>query len=189
MDSMNAEGGARRQASWPLLVVAACSFLPGLGFFFAAGAVSWALLSSRPRRRLALALGVGGAVFNIVGSLFLVAAFSGSPDVQHAQAELTRRQLTSLVAAIDDYRRRHGAFPADLRALQRAAIPFRVIPINDQSRGLLHLGRLYVYRVAADGESYDLFSAGVDGIPGSADDIRPDLPDSVAARSGYRVEQ
>src|ERR1051326_2435112 len=69
MDSMNAEGGSRPQASWPLLVVAACSFLPGLGFFFAAGAVSWALLSSRPRRRPPLALGVGGGGLSPCGAL------------------------------------------------------------------------------------------------------------------------
>ena len=163
-----------------------CSFIPGLRYFFAAGAVSWALLTTRPRRRLALALGVGGAAFNILGSLLLVAIYSRSPDVQRAQAELTREQLTTLAEAIDEYHTHHGAFPPDLRVLERAGIPFRVIPIHDQSRGILHLATLYRYHVAADGRSFEHSFAGPDGVPATSDDIRPVLPDSLAARSGYR---
>ncbi len=52
---------------------------------------------------------------------------------------------------------------------------------------MFHPTALYDYRRSADGGSYDLFSVGADGIPGTADDLRPALPDSVLAHSGYRA--
>src|SRR5439155_1397684 len=101
--------------------------------------------------------------------------------------EGAREDLAILVSAIGEYHASHGSFPADLRELQRAALPFRIINIRDQSRGMFHPMAVYDYVRAADGGSFDLFSAGADGIPGTADDLRPVLPDSVLARSGYRA--
>jgi len=184
---MTAEPGGKAKPSWPLLLLATCSFIPGLGFFFGSGAVSWALVTDRPRRRLALLLGAGGAVLNLIGMVLLTVAFSGNADLQRAYDPGALQDLGNLVAAIEEYHARTGSFPADLRQLQRASLPFRFISIHDQARGMFHPTALYDYRRAADGGSYDLFSAGADGIPGTADDLRPVLPDSVLARSGYRT--
>src|SRR4051812_5282085 len=42
--------------SWPLLLLAGCSLLPGFGLLFGAAGVSWGLVSDRPRARLAVVL-------------------------------------------------------------------------------------------------------------------------------------
>jgi hypothetical protein len=38
--------------SWPLLLLTACSLIPGFGLVFGAAGVSWGLVSDRPRARL-----------------------------------------------------------------------------------------------------------------------------------------
>jgi hypothetical protein len=186
---MGAETGGSAKPSWPLLVLAACAFIPGVGFFFGSGAVSWALVTERPRRRLALFLGAGGAALNLAAIFFLMAAFSRNPELQQIYDAGARQDLVTLVTAIDEYHARHGSYPADLRQLQQASLPLRIVNIHDQARGMFHPLALYEYRRATDGGSYDLYSTGADGIPGTPDDLRPPLPDSVLARSGYRASR
>jgi hypothetical protein len=89
------------------------------------------------------------------------------------------------VTELDTYRAKNGRYPATLLDLVPRPIPVRIVPIYDQLAGPFSQ-RLYQYRPAADGRSFDLFSSGADGKPGTADDVRPDLPDSVLSATGYR---
>lgn len=130
--------------SWPLLLVAACSFIPGLGFFVGAIAVAWALLSDRPRARVAAVFAGLGAFANLAGIILVSVYMNRTPEMARFNQEMTRQDLVRVVY------------------------------------------RLYQYHLAPDGGTYDLYSVGPDGRPGTDDDIRPVLPDSVAARSGYR---
>ncbi len=76
---------------------------------------------------------------------------------------------------------------ANLRLLVGIPIPTHFINIYDHSQGVFFpLFRLYEYHLSSDGTTYDLFAVGPDGVPHTADDIRPDLPDSLSRRSGYR---
>jgi hypothetical protein len=176
---------AATKRSWPLLLVAACSFIPVLGFFIGAIAVSWGLLSDRPRARLATTLAAVGAFANLAGLLLVTFFFQRTPEAARLNREATRRDLARVVAALESYRERTGAYPTSLAALER---PFAIPPVNihDQGAGIIRIYRVYEYHLAADGGSYDLFSVGPDGRPGTDDDIRPALTDSVVARSGYR---
>src|SRR2546426_8925333 len=58
--------------SWPLLVLGACAFVPGFGIFFGAAAVTWGLVSDRPRAKWGVLLGGAGALLNLVGGAVLV---------------------------------------------------------------------------------------------------------------------
>jgi hypothetical protein len=72
-----------------------------------------------------------------------------------------------------------------LTLLQRKRGVLHPLNILDQGASFFAF-RPYHYSLAGDGLSYDLFSVGRDGKPGTADDLRPELPDSLKARSGYR---
>src|SRR5258706_2096820 len=109
---MTAEPGGEAKPSWPLLLLATASFIPFLGLVFASAAVSWALLTERPRRRLALLLGAGGAVLNLGGIFLLAAAYSGNPELQKLYDAGARQDLGILVAAIEEYHASHGSVPA-----------------------------------------------------------------------------
>jgi hypothetical protein len=145
--------------------VAGLAFVPVLGLFFGAGAVTWALISDRPRAKLSLVIAATGALLNVAVPMFVVLTMQHGEAFARVEAQQTREDLTKLVFALQDYRGRAGRYHAP---------------------GLLRVPRFYEYHLSADGESYDLFSVGPDGVPHTADDIRPDLPDSLRGRAGYR---
>jgi hypothetical protein len=167
------------------VALGATAFIPGFGLFLGAAAVTWGMLSDRPRARLAMWLGASGALLQLLAGFGLVWWTRTSPEMRETRTVAVTRDLRRLVTELDAYRARTGHYPATLPELVSRPIPVRIVPIYDQFAGPLSQ-RLYQYRPAADGGSYDLFSAGADGKPGTADDVRPDLPDSVLRATGYR---
>jgi hypothetical protein len=171
--------------AWPLLLLAGLGFVPLFGVFFGAGALTWGLLSDRPRAKLGAILGGSGALLNIVGAMLVGVLVQRSPDMDRARAMLARRELGQLVVELEHYRAQHGHYPATLQILVGTPIPHLFINTLDHTDGVFRM-QLYQYRLAPDGDSYDLFAVGPDGVPGTADDVRPELPDSVRGHTGYR---
>jgi len=172
--------------SWPLLVLGACAFVPGFGIFFGAAAVTWGLVSDRPRAKWGVLLGGAGALLNLVGGAVLVGRFEHTSVVERSRIEMTRRDLGAVVLELERYRDRTGRYPGTLQQLVGRPIPLRLLNIYDQTAGIFVFPRVYEYHLAADGSSYDLFALGPDGKPGTADDVRPALPDSLLRGTGYR---
>src|SRR5438132_14393952 len=82
--------------SWPLLVLGACAFVPGLGIFFGAAAVTWGLVSNRPRAKWGVILGGAGALLNLAGGGVLVRRCEHTPAVERSRIELTARDARAL---------------------------------------------------------------------------------------------
>ncbi len=173
------------RSAWPLIVVAALSFVPAAGIVAAAAALAWAFVGSRPRARTAVVVAAAGVLFNVAVAVAVMRHFHASREIRAVEARDTRADLNRLVRALDDYHARTGRYPPTLSALVAYWVPERILNIHDHTGGLLGLPRTYRYRVAADGQSYDLYSAGPDGKPHTADDIRPSLPDSLPGGGGY----
>jgi hypothetical protein len=176
-----------RKKSWPLFTVAGLSFLPIFGMLFGAAGLTWGLLSSRPRAIRAAFISAGGALLNLIGLFGLAFYMGGRTDGLFDQARTVAAQqdLLRLVLELEEYRGEHDEYPPSLSALQKRPAMLRTINIYDQTAGVL-TPRVYAYDLSRDGRSYDLFSRGPDGEAGTPDDIRPALPDSLAARAGYR---
>lgn len=164
--------------------MAGLSFIPSIGLLFAGIGVTWGLLSNRPRARLAVLLSAIGGLATVIEGVALIYFMQGRKEMTDAEATIARKDLVRIVVALDDYQRQHGNYPPTLQALVGNPIPLHIININDQSGGVLHI-RTYHYEVRPDG-TFDVFGVGPDGQPGTADDVRPVLPDSIAARTGYR---
>jgi hypothetical protein len=109
MPPSSSSGASKR--SWPLLALAVLAFVPGLGVIFGSAAVTWGLVSDRPRARLAIALGAAGALVQMLGSLGLVLWMRNTPMVREIQATTTRAELARLVAELDTYRAEAGRYP------------------------------------------------------------------------------
>jgi hypothetical protein len=173
-----------------LLVLAVLSFIPGLGVLFGSAAVTWGLLSTRPRARLAVGIAAAGVLLQfVVFVAFLVSSSRNRPLLDQALGEVTRQDLLKLVRALESYHQRESFYPASLPALQSRHLFARPVNIFDQSAGLSLRFRPFQYRLAEDGSGYDLFAVGPDGEPHTADDIRPALPDSLRRHSGYRPKE
>src|SRR6266550_4185351 len=65
--------------SWPLLVLGACAFVPGFGIFFGAAAVTWGLVSDRPRAKWGVLLGGAGALSRTHGQIPRHSPAAGRP--------------------------------------------------------------------------------------------------------------
>jgi hypothetical protein len=165
--------------------VAAGSFIPGFGLVFAAVAVSWGLLVDRPRKGLGIGIAASGAVLNVAGGVYLAVSMQRDASFSRVQADMTRRDLDTLVVLIERYHDRTSRYPDNLEVLVGMPIPTRMVNIYDHSRGLFGLPHVYGYHLAGDGRSYDLFAVGPDGKPHTADDIRPTIADTLH-HSGYR---
>jgi hypothetical protein len=174
--------------AWPLFLVAALSFIPFVGIFFGGAGATWGLISSRRRALLAATIAMTGALLNFGGMVLLGMYSAGKTDTA-IDAKFTQREMLRVVAAIDDYHAKQHNYPSSLRLLQqRSMLAGKVVPTTDMSAGGFHLPREYYYVVALDGESYDLVATGPDRVIGTADDIRPVLPDSMQAHSGFRPQ-
>ncbi len=172
--------------AWPPFVLAATGFIPFIGLFTGVAAVIWGLLARRPKALWAAGLGAL-AVFAQFGFMVMLAGWFGQTDAfRSAQADVTRKNLLDVVVALERWHERNGAYPDRLEALIGTPLPVNLVNIYDQSAGIGHLPRTFPYSLAPDGRTYDLFAVGADGTPGTDDDIRPVLSDSLQARSGYR---
>jgi hypothetical protein len=169
-----------------LLALGAGAFVPGFGILFGAAAVTWGLVSDRPRAKWGVILGGAGALVNLVGGAVLVGRLEHTPVVERSRIEMTRRDLGTVVEELERYHERTGRYPATLQQLVGQPIPLHLLNIYDQTAGFFVFPRVYEYHVAGDGNSYDLFALGPDGKPSTADDVRPALPDSVLRGTGYR---
>ena len=185
------EADGRPPSGWPLLVVAACAFIPILGIFFGAIAIPWGLVSRRRRARLAAAIGAGGVLLNFAAGLAVALHNQRDPALAAAiakvQAADARKDLAKLIVAIDEYHSRTGQYPPSLFTLQTPMNAIHLLNIYDRTAGIVVFPpRFYQYTVASDRESFDVFGVGPDGLPHTADDIRAELPDSIRRDSGYR---
>ena len=177
---------APSKRSWPLLVLAAGAFIPALGLFLGAAAVTWGLVSSRPRAMLAAAIGGAGGLLNLVGAVLFVWRVQGDPVYTATTAAMSGRDIVRLVGALEEYRGANGRYPGELAVFTRFPLSLKLVSVRDNSVGTFTMPREYQYHRAPDGRTYTLFAVGPDGKPGTSDDIFPSLPDSVAKRSGYR---
>lgn len=176
----------RSKRSWPLFVLAAGGYIPAAGLVLGAAAVTWGLVSSRPRAMLAVAIGGVGALLNVAGGMLVLGRMAHTPAFAEARVVTTRRDLGRLVGALEEYRVASGRYPGRLEVFGELPLSLKLVNIHDNSAGVFRMPHPYQYRLAPGGRSYVLFAVGADGKPGTDDDVFPSLPDSVARRSGYR---
>jgi hypothetical protein len=171
--------------SWPLFLVAALSFVPFVGIFFGGAGATWGFVSSRRKAVLAALIAMAGALANMVFIVVVGVQSVASSSADPARNGVARHELLTIVIAIDKYHDSEHVYPPSLDALRRKSGVLHPLPLLDQTAGAFGF-RFFHYQVAADGESFDLFGVGPDGKPGTADDIRLVLPDSLRAHSGYK---
>jgi hypothetical protein len=113
-------------------------------------------------------IGLAGVLFSVFvyGSL---AFYSNSDDKKIMMAPFVKDELNSLVKNIEFYKLEHGTYPDSLLQLMNdnttvfIADPTQDFPKGDSS----------YYRYKKTDAGYYLFSAGVDGVAGTKDDIFP----------------
>jgi hypothetical protein len=118
---------------------------------------------------------------------FMLAKFSSRMDVDQF---LSRKDLRETVIALEFYKQVHSQYPVDLKVMvsKDPGSAFNTFFLYDNSSSF-PAGPLtfHHYLLAPDGKGYSLFDVGKDGLPGTTDDIYPDLSPEEIAHSGYRL--
>lgn len=115
------------------------------------------------------ALGVCGWVIGIVvfGSMIAVALAAvglGGVAMALGGAKIeSGLEMANIAREIELYEQRTGQLPASLDLL----------PMSEPEALIDPWGRRYEFTLGEDGVTYTLFSAGPDGMPGTADDVKP----------------
>ena len=130
--------------------------------------------SSRPaHRRNAFTL---MEILLALAILVILAGTGGYAIIQiqkQAKIDATKAQLSSFKGVLDNFHLQLGVFPAALQDLRTrpANMPNWNGPYLDMDAFNDPWGRPYHYQTDAAGDTYELFSAGPDGVEGTADDI------------------
>lgn len=172
---------AEKRPSWPLLVLAGLSLIPFLGFFIAAVAITWALVTSRPRAKTAIILASVGALLTVAESVLLMVVMKDRVNMSDVWAAGARQDMERIAVELERYRGANGRYPDDLGAIQGGRN--LLLNISDQTSGFMSQ-KSYQYR-PTDVGTYDLFGVGADKLPDTKDDVRV-LNDTLQATTGYR---
>ena len=121
------------------------------------------------------------SLIGAVGVLFTVGIYSAlfynlmyGKTVGKGFEQISQKLLHDLVLNIEFYKLNNKHYPDNLEQI-RAADPS--VMINDplRMRNLDNSNRETLFIYKKEGENYILFSAGIDGIPNTPDDIYPDI--------------
>src|SRR5690349_11306906 len=129
------EPASRPRSSWPLMLLAALSLIPALGFFFGVATAIWGLVTDRPRGLLAAALGGAGALLNLVILGVIGMSIANKTHSGGVGAVIARSELDTLTNHLDLYHLDHGRYPASLADLSRGMKFTQTLPLYDHSIG------------------------------------------------------
>ena len=150
----------------PYLLGLLC-LIPLVGAFVGLGLLLYGIFKYKDK--WLIMIGAFGIVFTIVIYSSLFYGMKHSDVFKQGFASISQLQLTSLVKSIEFYKLQNGSYPDSLpQLLESDALtpindPLVMSPFNSNSH-------FKYYRV---GEKYRLFSSGIDGIPGTKDDLYP----------------
>jgi Type II secretion system (T2SS), protein G len=114
------------------------------------------------------AFGIGFTIF-IYSMLFY--SFEHSSVVKNGFQTISQMQLNSLVRYVEFYKLQNGEYPDDLDQISKDD---KLAPVNDALQTSSFKQQSY-YNYKREGDKYRLFSSGIDGIPGTRDDLYPEI--------------
>lgn len=158
------------------LILGFLSFIPGLGFYIGIVGLIFGFISLSQIKRDGLGgkkMANGGIALCILGILFTFVVYGllfywggvakNGPFVK-IKVQLTDQILTQNIGILEMYKKQNGSYPQNLEQMTNEG--FSVYPVDAYSNPL-------IYKLAADGQAYEILSTGADGEYGTADDIFP----------------
>lgn len=164
----------------PIYLVGVICLIPLIGAI--AGIIFIILGIAHYRDRVFIVMGAVGILITVAiyGSLFYFTM--NSATVGNGFARLSQIQLNDLVKSIEFYKLQHGSYPDSLQQLDTKD---SFVNIDDPTQTFKSNKRVTYQYHKLTNDKYVLFSVGVDGIPGTKDDIYPEVSKGDSSRLGY----
>lgn len=169
--------------------IGGASFIPLFGVVFGIIAIVWGIAR---RAWQLIVLGACGILFTVVayGALFYFGMFQRGGVYDNLRAQLAVAMLNDCVKEIEFYKIQHGHYPASLSEVDpkdkvqlAKCLDPTIIDFNPKR------DRHFFYQLDPSGSFYFLRSIGRDGVPFTADDIVPSIPEGERAKTGLRFER
>lgn len=169
--------------------IGGASFIPLVGVLFGLIAIVWGI--ARGAWQL-IVLGACGILFTIViySALFYFGFVYRGGIFDELRSQLAVTMLNDAIKEIEFYKVQHGQYPTNLSELDpknQTQMPKTFDPT------IIDFGakrdRHFFYQLDASGSFYFLRSVGPDGIPFTADDIVPTIPEDERSNTGLRLQQ
>jgi hypothetical protein len=128
--------------------------------------------------------GILGVLLSMFVGLYLIYRLGQTASSQKAFAQLSLKQLNAVIPYIEFYKLKNNDYPTSLEQLSKAdssVFPLIQDPllIWNNAKGTTN----FYYKQM--GDTYTLFSAGIDMMPGTKDDIYPILTID-SSKTGFR---
>jgi hypothetical protein len=177
--------GPKKASGCLAIGLAVVSFIPLLGVLFGLVAVVWGGFT---RTWWLLVTGLVGILFTVIlyGSLFYFGFVQRGGVFDKLRVPMAEQALNSTVRELEYYKLQRGHYPTTLRELapSRQSPPVGLDPTALFPIGLKPRDPYFYYEVNLAGDHYFLRSVGPDGIPFTADDILPTIPEAERKRTG-----
>jgi hypothetical protein len=156
-----------------------CLF-PGLGLLFGIVLLVYAVFIFKNIKLIVVILLTMAGGFGIVklDSAYLRHDMLYGKDAENAYSLLARNELDAIARSLALYRVRHQRYPDSLKQVEKDNPQLFIkdpLQARNHSRDPKTYPFIYFYYIPKD-TAYELFSAGVDGIPHTQDDIYPQRP-------------
>lgn len=154
--------------------------IPLVGGFVGIGLIILGVFKYRDRKLTLIGIAALMFTVSLYGSMFYY--FNYSEQARKDYAHLSQELETSLIANIEFYKSQKGHYPARLEELLSID---KFAEIHDPILFGKNCPNDRKYYYTTIGDKYTLFSAGVDKIPNTADDIFPLMINLDSTKIGY----
>ncbi len=152
-----------------LLLLLLISIIPLVGAFVGLVLI---ILGNKQKQNQLTRIGIFGIITTILTySVFILIGQNINAKTSDRYVRLTEKTLNQLILGMNEYKLTHGKYPKDLETLSKSD---ETIIINDPIL-LFKMDDTIktTFEYETDGNSFKLFSVGIDGKPNTKDDIYP----------------
>jgi hypothetical protein len=180
---------ATQKVGYIAYAIGGASFIPLIGVLFGIIAILWGFA----RRTWGLVvLGADGILFTIIlySVLFYLGFHQRGGIYDKMRSQMAVTMLNSAVKEIEYYKLQHGHYPTNLSELDtkdKNKFPTVIDPTAMERKETKN--RYFFYELDSSGNFYFLRSVGPDGVPFTADDILPTIPEVERKNTGLKLER
>jgi len=164
----------------PYLLGILC-LIPLVGFFVGIALILYGIFKYKDK--LLIAIGIGGVLVTIGVYAFFFYNIKNGKNAGRAFATIAQTQLNNLINQVELYKIKEGTYPDSIQQLVKLDSMINIYDPLLTRKMNTELKTTFEYK--KEKEHYTLFSVGMDGIPGSKDDIYPIVSESDTMQYGW----
>jgi len=169
---------AKKNKNTSLYWLGLAEFIPLVGAFIGIALILYGIFKYKDK--ILVAIGSLGVLFTVGAYYFLFYDLKYGKKSGEDFSKIAQKELVGVVSQIELYKLQNSVYPD---SLQQLLINDPMLPIEDPLLiRKMEKGKKITFNYKKMGEKYTVFSAGIDAIPYTADDIYP--PDSLNNRGG-----